>query len=169
MDPGWSGNGQPVASPPAAPLSLPDGAYPARLDDRGRLRLPAVFVRYFDRLAERELFVTSVDNVTVQIYPIAVWRQRREALARDTANPDAADVLFVANHNGANAQVDAQGRILIHEELRRRLGLEGRPLMIVPWVWRVTVMTEEVYQARLTTAQEGLSVKVQRVQARGLL
>lgn len=169
MDAQWSVNVHSPAAPLAAPLELPSGSYPTRLDDRGRLRLPAAFVRYFERLAEKELFVTSFDNVTVQIYPIAVWREKRSQMASQVGDDDAEDVLFIANENGAHAYVDPQGRILIHEELRRKLQLENRALRLVPWVWRVDVMTEEVYQARREVAEQDLPAKVKRVKRRGLL
>lgn len=169
MDGQWRANVPDSTAPPVSPVELPDGSYPTRLDDRGRLRLPAAFARYFERLAEPGLFVTSTDNVTVQIYPIAVWREKRLKLATDTQDSDAADVLLVAHHNGAHAQMDAQGRILVHEELRRKLQLENRPLRLVPWVWRVDVMTEEQYEERMAAAQKDLAAKVARVARRGML
>ncbi|MCS7315646.1 MAG: hypothetical protein RMI94_10565 [Bryobacterales bacterium] len=165
----WSVNVERGFAPPAEPVEPPDGAYPTRLDDRGRLRLPVAFVRYFDRLAEKKLFVTSLDGLSVRIYPIATWRKTREFLATHREDPAAADLLFLANHYGANAEMDPQGRILIHEELRRTLALEDRPLWLVPWIWRVDVMTEEHYQARKAAAEQDRAAKLARMEAKGML
>jgi len=164
----WSVNVQQFAAPPQLLPELPDGSYRTRLDDRGRLRLPQTFSRYFDSLVEKKLFVTSLDAVTVRIYPIAVWRQMRQFLAEHHEDPVAADLLFLANHYGANTEPDPQGRILIHEDLRRALSLENRQLMLVPWIWRVDVMPEDVYEARRAAAQQDLTAKLARMTAKGL-
>jgi len=164
----WSVNVQQPAAPPQLLPELPDGSYPTRLDDRGRLRLPQTFSRYFESLVERRLFVTSLDAVSVRIYPMAVWRQMRQFLAEHHEDPEAADLLFLANHYGANTEPDPQGRILIHEELRRALSLENQQLMLVPWIWRVDLMTKDVYEARRAAAQQDLPAKLARMTAKGL-
>jgi len=45
--------------------------YPARVDDKGRLKLPVGFQQYFAGLQEKKLFVTSLDRRIGQIYSIA--------------------------------------------------------------------------------------------------
>ncbi|MGC8793289.1 MAG: division/cell wall cluster transcriptional repressor MraZ [Bryobacteraceae bacterium] len=163
----WSANVSQAPQIPRSAPDLPDGAYPTRLDDRGRLRLPAAYVRFFDSLAEKKLFVTSMDGKSVRIYPIAVWRQTREWLATHP-DPAAADIFFLAMHHGANAEMDSQGRILIHEELRRELNLENRPLRLLPWVWRVDVVPEDLYLGRKQAAEVNREEKLVRLTALGL-
>jgi len=149
-------------------IELPDGAYPGRLDDRGRLRMPEDIRRFLQALPERKLFVTTLDMRTVRIYPIAVWREDRDRLVSARDDPDAADLLFVAYDWGANTEMDAQGRILIHEELRKALGFENQPLKLLPWQWRIDVYTEAAYQERKRRATEALPEKLQRMEAKGL-
>jgi MraZ protein len=168
MDAEWRVDVPQPGLPVQLPPELPDGSYPTRLDDRGRLRLPAPFVRFFESLVEKKLFVTTLDRRSVRIYPISIWREQRMRLASDHEDPDAADLLFLANHYGANTEMDGQGRILIHEDLRRALSLEDRPLMLVPWIWRVDVMPEDVYQARKASAEQDLDGKLKRLTAKGL-
>lgn len=150
-----------------ASAELPDSAAPSRLDDRGRLRMPADFQRYLGNLREKKLFVTTLDGSTVRIYPMAVWRQNREWLASQP-DQDARDLLFLANDMGANTEMDPQGRILLHEKLRKTLGLENQALMLMPWVWRIDVYTDQAYQVRKDKAQEGQAEKLQRLELRGL-
>jgi MraZ protein len=52
----------------------PRGMYPARLDDKGRVKLPTSFQQFFGALREKKLFVTSLDRRIAQIYPMVVWR-----------------------------------------------------------------------------------------------
>ena len=61
---------------PSQPQKLepPDGMYPARMDDRGRVKLPAAFQEYLNSLDDKKLFVTSLDRRIAQIYPIRAWR-----------------------------------------------------------------------------------------------
>jgi MraZ protein len=56
-------------------IEPPLGMYPARVDEKGRLKLPADFQQYFADLGERKFFITSLVRRIAQIYPISVWRQ----------------------------------------------------------------------------------------------
>ena len=42
--------------------AAPRGMYPGRLDDSGRVKLPAKFQQYLAALPEKTLFVTSLDR-----------------------------------------------------------------------------------------------------------
>jgi MraZ protein len=166
MDEKGPDNG-PAMAQALASVELPDGSRPSRLDDRGRLRMPAEFRDYLRALREKKLFVTTMDFRTVRIYPIAVWREDRVWLASST-DPDARDLYFLANDMGADTEMDAQGRVLIHEELRKALGLENQALYLVPWAWRLDVYPEPIYQERKKQAREGAPEKLQRMEAKGL-
>src|ERR1700738_4671584 len=87
----------------------PRGMYPARMDDRGRVKLPAAFQKFFEALREKKLFVTSLDRRTAQIYPVAVWRQNEKFF--DTYRDDpriARNVAFNAADLGAECEMDTQ-------------------------------------------------------------
>src|ERR1700743_1330531 len=56
----------------------PRGMYPTRLDDKGRLKLPAGFQTFFAALREKTLFVTSMDRKVALIYPMAIWRENEK-------------------------------------------------------------------------------------------
>ncbi len=129
--------------------------------------MPVEFREYLRALREKKLFVTTMDLRTVRIYPIAVWRQDRLWLA-SSDDPDARDLYFLANDMGANTEMDPQGRVLIHEDLRKELGLENQALYLVPWAWRLDVYPEQVYHERKRRAREGAPEKLQRMEAKGL-
>lgn len=168
MDSWWQTGGLRMDQPPIT-VELPDGSYPARLDDRGRLKLPTDFQRFFASLTEKKLFVTSLDRRVIRIYPAAVWRRNRALLTSIPQDQDiASDVLFTAYDLGANTEMDAQGRILIHEELRRALGWQNQPLRLVPWVFRIDVYTQADYEERRRQASENLDEKLRRLEAHGL-
>ena len=72
----------------------PDGMYPARMDDRGRVKLPTAFKEYLDTLDDKKLFVTSLDRRIAQIYPIRLWRETKKFLEDFTEDPAAAENLY---------------------------------------------------------------------------
>jgi MraZ protein len=125
----------------------PLGMYPARLDDKGRLKLPTVFQQYFNSFPESKLFITSLDGRTGQIYSTAAWRENEEFLRSYTEDPAAVqDLLFNAQDLGAEAEMDAQGRVTVNSELRRELDLQGQELHLFAYKSHVQILTEAIYQ-----------------------
>ena len=49
------------------------GNHPARIDDKGRLKVPNGFRTAIESQWGLELFVTSVTGEFVRLYPMAVW------------------------------------------------------------------------------------------------
>jgi MraZ protein len=93
-------------------VELPRGRYPGRLDDKGRLKLPAAFKDFFDGLPEKKLFVTSLDRRIAQIYPIAVWRHNEKFFHDYRDNPRRAhNVAFKCQRSGSRCRNGLQGRI----------------------------------------------------------
>lgn len=131
----------------------PRGMYPGRLDDKGRLKLPADFQQYFASLPEKKLFVTSLDRRIAQIYPMSVWRENEKLLDDFREDPEAAQsISFNANDLGGNAEVDGQGRILFPAELRRELGIENGNLRMYAYKGHVEVLSDVVYQEQKRAA-----------------
>lgn len=131
----------------ASPVELPRGRYPGRLDDKGRLKLPAAFAQFFNSLPERKLYLTSLDRRIGQIYPIAEWRANENFFDAFQDNPEAAqNIAFNAADLGADVEMDGQGRITVHPDLRRELQMEGQELHLIAYKGHVQVLTEERYQ-----------------------
>ena len=73
-----------------------------------------------------------------------------------------------AYHFGADSDVDAQGRVLVPTELRRKLAFEGEQVFLRCFKQRIEVIGREVYEQRFTKAMEGLDGKVQGLEKKGL-
>jgi MraZ protein len=130
-------------------VDSPLGMYPGRLDDRGRLKLPAKFLQYFEDLRETRLFVTSLDRRIAQIYTIPAWRETEKWLANHRADAKAArNAAFNAADLGAEAEIDSQGRILFSTDLRRELGIENQPVRLYAYRTRIEVLSDKIYQER---------------------
>src|SRR5260221_14649791 len=64
------------------------GNHPARVDDKGRLKIPNGFRVLVEQQYGAELFVTSVSGEDVRIYPMAVWLGiERRAAGVPSAHP----------------------------------------------------------------------------------
>jgi MraZ protein len=158
--------GKSAANPPVEP---PRGMYPARLDDKGRLKIPTAFQQFFNSIPERKLFVTSLDRRIAQIYPMAVWRENEKFFETYRANPGAAqNIAFNAADLGADAEMDGQGRITFNPELRRELDLEGHELHLFAFKGRVQVLTEAIYQERKRRASQAAAENLEVLEMEGL-
>lgn len=135
-------------SPNSTSVDFPRTFAKARVDDKGRIKLSAEYLHYFNALGERKVFVTSLDRRLAEVYPISSWKATEDfLLARDFDLDAAADALDNAALLGAEAEVDAQGRVLIHAELRRVLGLDGQELHLQPYRRnRIRILSEQAYK-----------------------
>jgi MraZ protein len=153
----------------ATPVEAPRGFFSARVDEKGRLKLPAAITQYLGALGENKVFVTTLNGSTARIYPISAWLQTENLL--EEAGEDAEireDVAFIASHFGADSELDPQGRVLVPTELRRALKLENEQVYLRCFKQRIDVIGREVYEQRLAKAMEGLGEKVQGLEKRGL-
>ena len=132
-----------------ARVEPPRGMYPGRLDDKGRLKLPAAFQQYLNALPEKKLFVTSLDRRIAQIYPIHAWREKEKFFETNRTNPKASgNVAFNAADFGADAEMDSQGRVLFPAGLRRELSLENQPVRLYAYRGRIQVLSDTIYRDR---------------------
>jgi len=95
------------------------GSAPARLDEKGRLKVPNVFRQQIEETFGPEMFVTSLHGREVLLYPLAIWRVLEEKLASLPAIHRAkTKFLERVNYYGQDGSIDSQGRVLVPQILR---------------------------------------------------
>ncbi len=95
------------------------GSAPARLDEKGRLKVPNLFRQQIEEAFGPEFFVTSLHGKEVLLYPLAMWRALEEKLAALPAIHRAKNkFLERVNFFGQDASMDGQGRVLVPQILR---------------------------------------------------
>jgi transcriptional regulator MraZ len=95
------------------------GSAPARLDEKGRLKVPTLFRQQIEEGFGPEVFVTSLHGREVLLYPLAIWRALEEKLASLPAIHRAkTKFLERVNYFGQDASLDGQGRVLVPQILR---------------------------------------------------
>jgi transcriptional regulator MraZ len=102
------------------------GNHPARIDEKGRLKVPNGFRSLVEAQYGAELFVTSVTGDYVRVYPMPVWLEVERRLAEvPSANPSKLRFLERVNFFGQAAVMDKQGRVLIPQLLRESAAMSG--------------------------------------------
>ena len=138
----------------APEIEHPDGMYPSRMDDRGRVKLPVVLKEYLEKFEDKRLFVTSLDRRIAQVYPIILWKQTKKFLENYTDEPEVAENLaFNAADLGAETEMDSQARVLFSPEVRRELGLEDEPVHLYVFGGHIEVLSPAVYEERKVAAK----------------
>jgi len=101
----------------------------SKLDERGRLKLPAEFKTFTERKYGKgfnAFYITSMDGESAEIYPLPVWLERqKKVFAMPQSNPARRILLARYNLYGDRADMDPQGRMQIPEELRTKAELTG--------------------------------------------
>jgi MraZ protein len=102
------------------------GNIAAKIDDKGRLKIPTAFRTFIEQEHGVQLYVTSVTGDSVRIYPMPVWIGIESKLARmPSTHPVRARFFDRVNYFGQAAEFDTQGRVLIHGRLRESAGMSG--------------------------------------------
>ena len=102
------------------------GSTSARIDDKGRLKVPNTFRRLVEQKHGRELFLTSLTGEYVRIYPMPVWLELEEKLAAmPSTHPAKLRFLDRVNYFGSVGELDIQGRVIIPARLRDAATMSG--------------------------------------------
>jgi len=102
------------------------GNHPTRVDEKGRLKVPAEFKRVIDEKYALKFYITSVDGVVAQVYPFEEWERIEQKLAAlSTYNPTKKKFLTRTNYYGQVVEMDGQGRLLVPQILREAAQIRG--------------------------------------------
>jgi MraZ protein len=102
------------------------GNSPARIDAKGRLKVPNAFRTLLEGKYGRELYVTSLTGEYVRIYPMPVWLDLEQKLgAMPSAHPSRVRFLDRVSYFGQVSELDLQGRVLIPVRLRESATMTG--------------------------------------------
>jgi MraZ protein len=102
------------------------GNHPTRVDEKGRLKLPAEFKRRVDESYTGRFYITSRDGQVAEIYPMQEWEKREQKLAAiPDFDPAKRKLMDRYNFFGSEAEMDAQGRLLIPQILREKANVMG--------------------------------------------
>jgi MraZ protein len=101
------------------------GGFPATIDAKGRVKLPARLREQLESGFGREAYVCSFFPHELRIYPLAVWQTVEEQLLGKPAMKPAVLKLIERVNYGQMLEMDDHGRVLIPALLREMVDVEG--------------------------------------------
>ena len=102
------------------------GNHPTRVDEKGRLKVPAEFKRVIDEKYGQHFYITSLDGRVAQVYPFEEWERIEQKLAwLSNFNPTKKKFLDRTNYYGQQVEMDGQGRLLLPQLLREAGQIKG--------------------------------------------
>ena len=128
------------------------GNHPTRVDDKGRLKIPAEFKRLIDEKYSLQFFITSRDGEEAEIYPMPEWEEVEEKLAKiSNFNAAKRKLMDQINFYGQSAEMDAQGRLLLPQILREKANLVAGDVTVVGAGTYLRVSNKAAYEDRVQT------------------
>jgi MraZ protein len=136
------------------------GNHPARIDDKGRLKVPNSFRQLVEAQWGTELFVTSVTGDFVRVYPMGVWLEIERKLAEvPSTHPSKLRFLDRVNFFGQAVTMDRQGRVLVPQLLRESAAMTGEVSVLGLQnhlaVWNLKRLQDRLFKKEPFTDEDG--------------
>ncbi len=103
------------------------GSYTVKFDKSGRIKIPEKFRLAIEEEYGKSVFITSLTDESVQIYPLSVWEKLTGISHEGTIHlkPSVRRFMIRVNRKGNQYEIDARGRILVNQTLREMANLES--------------------------------------------
>jgi MraZ protein len=125
------------------------GSASARVDDKGRLKIPTQFRGLVRDQTGSEVFVTSLTGDCVRIYPMNVWLAvEQKVLEMPSNHPSRLKFLDRVNYYGQEGELDGQGRVVISQLLREHAAIVG-DVSVIGRINHLEVWNTERFNAKL--------------------
>jgi len=135
------------------------GTYTPRLDDKGRLILPAKFREQF----EAGVVVTRGQERCLYVFPLAEFERLAEQLRQaPVTSKQARDYLRVFLSGASDESVDKQGRITLPPTLRTYAGLD-REVAVIGAGQRVEIWDSGAWEAYLAEQEQAFAEQAEEV------
>ncbi|SFS11233.1 MraZ protein [Granulicella pectinivorans] len=109
------------------------GNYPTKIDEKGRLKVPADFKRLADEQYGEgtKFYITSKDGLRAEIYPLKEWEAIEAKLATlGSMHPARKKFVDTTNYYGQMTEMDAQGRLLLPQVIRESADLKEEVVVL---------------------------------------
>jgi MraZ protein len=129
------------------------------VDEKGRLKIPALFRSEIEQEHGNEFYVTSLQGDCIRVYPFPVWSEIEQRLsALPTTNVAVKRFLRNTNYYGQVVTMDSQGRVLVPALLRESAQIrdEVTVMGVLKYleVWNAEVFRKKMQDDPLTEADE---------------
>jgi MraZ protein len=102
------------------------GNHPAKIDEKGRLKMPAAFKAFVDATNIKQFYLTSTNGKTVQVWPLPEWEAReKQVTGVGGMTVMVRNYLRLTSYYGQQVEMDSQGRLLMPQKLRNSARLDN--------------------------------------------
>jgi len=101
------------------------GGFPATIDAKGRVKLPARLREQLEAAFGREVYVCSFFPHELRVYPLPVWETVEERLLSKPGMKPAVLKLIERVNYGQLIELDDHGRLMVPSLLREMVEVEG--------------------------------------------
>ena len=143
------------------------GNIDAKLDDKGRIFVPAVYRKILaEEESKRIVMRRDTDNECLMFYPESVWNEKVEQLRHslDEWDPEDQLILMQFMSDAEYLEMDGQGRILLQKKNLETIGAQ-QEVLFVGMLNRFALWAPEVFAAKRMSQTElaaRLRAKMQR-------
>lgn len=125
------------------------GSAPAKIDERGRLKVPTDFRRILEDRYGPDVFVTSVQGTSTLLYPLAVWDDLEQRLS-ELPSTHRVKRRFIerVGYYGQQTRLDSQARIVIPQILRESARMLG-DVLVFGSLDHLEIWNRELFESKL--------------------
>jgi MraZ protein len=125
------------------------GNHPAKVDEKGRLKLPAAFKQLLDAANVTQFYITSTDGKSAEVWPLPEWEKREQQLAEfSTLDPAVDKYLDLTSYYGQQVEIDNQARVTLPQILRGTATLDAEVTVFGKLTY-LEVRNREIYEKEL--------------------
>lgn len=139
--------------------------FTARVDAKGRFKLPSAFQKFFESKGVKNFYITSRDEKTVYIAPLELWKEFEEILNKP-ATEELAEAFeamrFKVSYYGGDGVIDGEGRLSLSQELRKKFGLVDSPVWMQFNKGAIQMFNEAEFRAREAESNADKLAKAQK-------
>jgi MraZ protein len=144
------------------------GTHEAKVDEKGRLKLPADFMKQIsEKSYGPKFFITSRDGKTTEIWPMQEW-EIEEAKKAALPEEDAAKTTWMrfVNYFGGDVEIDKQDRVMLSKKVRESFNLANAEVVVTGQQRFLLVQTEEQAEREIAgmVAPKGESSKLMTIE-----
>jgi MraZ protein len=129
------------------------GNHPAKIDEKGRLKLPSAFKQLLEAANVTQFYITSMDGKSAEVWPLPEWEKRERQLVESSTFDDAVQkYLDLTSYYGQQVEVDNQARLLLPQILRGTATLDAE-VTVFGKLSYLEVRNREIFEQELRTKQ----------------
>jgi MraZ protein len=124
------------------------GNNPAKVDDKGRLKIPSAFKTLLDAANVTQLYITSWDGKRAEIWPLPEWEKQEKLLAARSMEDAVDKYLNWTAYFGQQVEIDSQSRVVLPQKLREAARLDAEVVVLGKLVY-LEVQNEKDFEERV--------------------